>query len=265
MRRTRFKINVKQTISVYKALAPSLWEEFEGGLKDALEWPIERILLEFGGYRTNIPKSGCSIMSGNGFLIRNYDYHPKTYDGSFLASQPTDDGLATIGSSQRVTGRSDGMNEQGLALGYTFINRKKPGDGFVCHMIGRLVLELCKNIEEEVQLLKELPHRGSFSYVLYDTNSTLVTIVETFPRGIEIRENIACTNHFERLTKDNRHFLVDSTKRMDLIQEKELSSLTSEKTFQLFNSTTASLFFQQYYNWAGTIHTSAFFPSDLTV
>ena len=35
-------------------------------------------------------------------------------------------------------------------------------------MIGRLVLEYCKDVDEAFRFLKELPHRSSFSYILMD-------------------------------------------------------------------------------------------------
>ncbi|SHN06926.1 C45 family autoproteolytic acyltransferase/hydolase [Gracilibacillus kekensis] len=264
VRTPRFQIIVEEAQKLFQQFGPSIWEEFEG-LKDSLQWPMERVLLEFGGYRVKVPRSGCSILVGEDYLVRNYDYHPKTYDGRFVSFQPTDHGFATIGTSQRVTGRCDGMNEKGLSLSYTFINRKRPGDGFVCHMVGRMVLELCQNTEEAVRLLRELPHRGSFSYVLFDGNKVRATIVETSPRGVEVREDSACTNHFEKLKKENRHFLDDSNKRLATMKNSQRNDLTVEKAFQLLNDKDKGLFSNQYYNWAGTIHTVGYFPESLEV
>ena len=71
-------------------------------------------------------ESGCTVFQGKDFMVRNYDYHPATYDGRYLLFQPNDGGLAQIGPTSRVTGRMDGMNEAGLTMGYNFMHRKHP-------------------------------------------------------------------------------------------------------------------------------------------
>ncbi|MCE3367396.1 carcinine hydrolase/isopenicillin-N N-acyltransferase family protein, partial [Staphylococcus aureus] len=51
--------------------------------------------LNFGHYRfTDLKESGCTVFQGKDFMVRNYDYHPATYDGRYLLYQPTDSGLA---------------------------------------------------------------------------------------------------------------------------------------------------------------------------
>ena len=262
VRKPRFAIDVVETESIFQTYAPAIWEELIG-LQDALKWPMERVLLEFGGYRVNIDPSGCSIYTGADFLIRNYDYHPKTYDGRFTVFQPDDSGYAVIGPRQKITGRMDGMNEKGLAMGYNFMNRKRPGDGFVCNMIGRLILELCANAEEGVALLKEVPHRHSFSYVLFDSKTELPYIVETSPRQVAVRQGSICTNHFEILQKENRRVLDDSMQRLAVMEEHP--GLSGEEAFRLLNDTDRGVFSKLYGSWAGTIHTSAYFPKERKV
>ncbi|GAB2567881.1 C45 family autoproteolytic acyltransferase/hydolase [Gracilibacillus alcaliphilus] len=262
VRRPLFDIKAEETKAIFQEVAPAIWEEIIG-LQDALEWPIDRVLLEFGGYRSTLTPSGCSILSGKDFLVRNYDYHPKTYDGCYTVYQPTDKGNAVIGVTQKVTGRSDGMNDKGLAMGYTFAHRKRPGDGFVCNMIGRLILETCTDIAEAVSLLKNIPHRGSFNYVLFDKRHEESTIVETSPRKVAVRNGSACTNHFQLLTEENRYYLEDSKRRLESIAERQVSPLSGEEAFQLLNGTEHGVFSKLYGQWAGTIHTSAYFPTKL--
>ncbi|UFU00701.1 C45 family autoproteolytic acyltransferase/hydrolase [Radiobacillus kanasensis] len=258
VRKARFVIDEKEAKAMFDRFAPAIWDEL-CGLGDALEWPMQKVLKEFGGYRLDYVKSGCSIVTGNDYFIRNYDYHPKTYEGRFVFYQPTDNGYAVVGNSQRITGRSDGMNENGLVMGYNFMHRKKPGDGFICGMIGRMVLENCSNVKEAVQLLQEVPHRHSFSYIVYDTSGQTY-VVEASPRGIEVREAQTCTNHFEIMEKENRNYLNDSKRRLDIIENANLSE--GEQAFHLLNGIGKGIFSTDYKSWAGTIHTSAYFPSN---
>src|SRR5699024_9369365 len=153
IRKPRFSISVSEAKQAITDIAPALWEELLG-FQEALAWDMEKVLFEFGGYRVPIQKSGCSIFTTADFMVRNYDYHPKTYEGRYVLFAPSDRGYAMIGPSQKITGRMDGMNEKGLAIGYNFMHRKDPGPGFICSMIGRLLLETCANVFEALTLLK---------------------------------------------------------------------------------------------------------------
>ncbi|MDL4843065.1 C45 family autoproteolytic acyltransferase/hydolase [Aquibacillus rhizosphaerae] len=258
VRRPRFTIKEQEAKQAITRFAPGIWDELIG-IRDALKWPMEQVLQEFGGYRLDYVKSGCSIVTGKDYFVRNYDYHPKTYEGRCVFYQPTDQGYASMGPSQRITGRPDGMNEKGLVLGYNFMHRKKPGDGFICAMIGRLVLESCANVYEAVDMLKEIPHRHSFSYTVYDQTSETI-IVEASPRGVEVRRASVCTNHFEIMKHENRNYLVDSKRRMEIIEKKQDSLTDGYQAYRLMNDIDKGIFSTDYRNWAGTIHTSAYFP-----
>lgn len=260
VRKPRFIIDEKEAKDAIKKFAPGTWDELLG-LQEALEWPMQKVLQEFGGYRVDYNRSGCSILTGSSYLIRNYDYHPKTYEGRYTLFQPTDQGYAIIGPSQRVTGRMDGMNEKGLVAGYNFMNRKKPGDGFICCMIGRLLLESCADADEAVSMLKEIPHRHSFTYVVYDRSGKSFA-VETSPRRVEIRQTNACTNHFEIMKDENRHHLADSLRRLAVIKEAGVEMTEAMEAFRLLNDTDKGVFSDLYSSWAGTIHTSGYLPQE---
>ncbi|MBM7692764.1 putative choloylglycine hydrolase [Peribacillus deserti] len=261
VRKPRFTVSAQEVKKAIMPFAPGVWDELLG-LQAALEWPMESVLQEFGGYRLDYVKSGCSILTGDHYLIRNYDYHPKTYEGRYVFYQPEDQGYAIAGPSQRVTGRMDGMNEKGLAIGYNFMHRKNPGDGFICCMIGRLILEACANVEEAVAMLKEIPHRHSFSYIVHD-KSNETYIIETSPRGVEVRQSRSCTNHFEILKHENRNHLVDSKRRLEIMQEQQERLSSAQKAFRLLNDPAQGVFSNLYSSWAGTIHTSAYFPREM--
>ncbi len=260
-KRPRFEIDVAEAEQAVSRFAPGIWDELMG-LRDSLELPMEEVLRNFGGYRIDALPSGCSIVTGEDFMVRNYDFHPQTYEGRFSLFQPTDQGYAFIGPTSRVTGRMDGMNEKGLAMGYNFTHRKKPGDGFVCYMIGRIILETCATIEEAVSLVKEIPHRGSFSYVVTDITGN-TSIIEASPRSVDVRSEKSCTNHFEIQSHENRNYLKDSHERLETIRTKPEHTTHVDKAFRLFNGTENGVFSELYKSWAGTIHTSAYLPRKL--
>ncbi|WP_052158985.1 C45 family autoproteolytic acyltransferase/hydolase [Halobacillus sp. BBL2006] len=180
----RYTIVKKDVRRLFLEYASGVWEELHG-LVEGLQWPFDDVIHEYSGFQQDWVKSGCSVMTGNGFFARNYDYHPKTYEGRLLIFQPND-GVATIGPGQRIIGRTDGMNEHGHCVGYNFVNRVKPEDGLICCTLTRIVLEAAKNVEEAVELLKSLPHRHSFNYVLFDATGK-TRIVEASSRGVRIK------------------------------------------------------------------------------
>ena len=47
VRKPRFTIDTEETKQAITRFAPGIWEELLG-LKEALEWPMERVLQEFG-------------------------------------------------------------------------------------------------------------------------------------------------------------------------------------------------------------------------
>ncbi|MET3698483.1 predicted choloylglycine hydrolase [Bacillus oleivorans] len=260
-RERHFTVNVSEVKQAILQVAPKIWDELHG-LADALQWSTEDTVREFGGYYLEYGRSGCSIFTGADYMIRNYDNHPLSYEGRYVLYQPTDQGYALVGPSMQITGRTDGINEKGLAMGYNFVNRRNTDDGFVCNMIGRLILETCANVEEAVALLKEIPHRHTFSYVLLDKNEETY-VVEASPRAVEIRKSNFCTNHFEKLTEENRYRLDDSIRRQQAIQDQQHHATDPYHAFRMLNDAAKHVFSKKYAASAGTLHTTAYFPKDL--
>ncbi|MRH41433.1 acyl-CoA--6-aminopenicillanic acid acyltransferase [Aquibacillus halophilus] len=258
-RKRHFNINEQEAIDMLSSFIPGMRDELEG-LADALQMNMHDVLRDFGGYYIDYARSGCSILTGTQFLIRNYDSHPSGYEGRYMIYQPTDIGYATIGPSMQITGRIDGMNEKGLAMGYNFVNRVGSGDGFICNMIGRIILETCSNVEEAISLLKEIPHRTTFTYVLLDSKGETF-VVEASPRSVVARKSNISTNHFEMLTEENRYRMDDSIRRQQVMagQPNETDVYSA---FQMLNNKGNEVFSDKYGAWSGTLHTAAYIPKE---
>src|SRR5690625_7522465 len=83
---------------------------------------------------------------------------------------------------------------------------------FKYNIIGRLILKTFAKNEEAITLLKEIPHRTSFSYVLTDKSGETY-VVEATPRKVIARKSNVSTNHFEVLTEENRYRTAESMER----------------------------------------------------
>lgn len=259
-RKQRYIVQETEVKNALQSLAPGIWEELLG-LKNGLKWPMEDILNAFGGYLIDAANSGCSVYITPDYMVRNYDFHPFTYEGKFVLFEPTNQSYATIGPTQHIVGRMDGMNEKGLAIAYNFVNRKNPGIGFIPNMITRIVLESCANVDQAVTLLKEIPHFHSFNYIMIDADGKHI-VVEATPRNIKVRDSIVCTNHFEMLKHENRYHLDDSFRRQEQILTQKENINHPYQAFRMFNDRDRGIFADRYQNSSGTIHTSMYFAKD---
>lgn len=256
-----FMIDPERYLEIIKNIAPAILDEIQG-LADALDMDMDKAFRSFGGYYLEFKRSGCSIFTDTDYMVRNYDSHPRGYEGRYLFYAPSDEGYAFIAPSMQITGRIDGMNEKGLVTGYNFTHSKMAGDGFMCSMIARLILETCANTAEAISLLKTIPHRHSFSYVLLDTSGESC-VVEASPRRVAVRQSNVCTNHFHLLNEENRYRQEETRQREKTIQIRQKSSTNPYQAFKVMNSPDQGVFSEKYDAAAGTIHTSVYFPNEL--
>lgn len=258
-----FRTNEMEVKRLILQFSPGIWDELNG-LADCLKMNMSDAITEFGGYYLEYGNSGCSIFTGSDYMIRNYDNDPLSYEGRYVLYQPTDRGYATLGPSMQITGRTDGLNEKGLSMGYNFINRLRGNDGFVCNMIGRMILENCANVEEAISLLEEIPHRHSFSYAVLDPSGKSL-VVEASPRSREVlvHEANICTNHFKKLTHENRYQMADSLQRYEAIERQEGNIIDPYQAFRMMNDIDKGVFSKKYEASSGTLHTAAYFPKKI--
>lgn len=189
------------------------------------------------------------------------------YDARFVFTNPID-GYASVGFSQQIIGRLDGMNEKGLVVGLHFVNNEYKKEGFIPTTIVRILLEKCENIDEAVTLIKELPHGYCYNYSMTDQSGRGV-VVEASPEKQVIIDKmpVICTNHFcsNFLKESNKENIEDSIKRNEYVRNLSKERLSIASAYHHFNNADSPIFYKNYKEYFGTLHTVVFLPQDLSV
>jgi len=235
--------------------SPNLWDEITG-LADGLGIALERAAFCFGNNGLRPPTGGCPAVMSAGIYGRNYDFKPRRYGARFIAVQPTGS-YASMGSSELLTGRLDGMNEHGLVIGLHLVRTRPRLPGLSCVLIVRIILDRCATTAEAVALLRKIPHAMSYNYSVLDADGT-AAVVEAVPGCVAVRTGpwLACTNHFQSplLRPLNRH-AAHSQRRLPALEKWATEGLAAEAMFATFNRSTSPAFHHGYRHGSGTMHT----------
>lgn len=137
--------------------------------------------------------------SGHTLVGRNYDF-------TYAESRPTattyttfpNGAHASLGNSDVMIGREDGINDAGLFVGMSASFLPGARAGLAFWLIVRLLLDRCTTVREALELIQTLTHAQSRNYLLADPSGEAV-VVEATLEGCHLRypENgvIAMTNH----------------------------------------------------------------------
>ncbi len=258
---TKPEIDIPNMKSIYSMYSPHLLEELEG-LAKGLGIRSERAAAMFSGY--DVPKTeamGCSSLLTNDYYVRNYDFTPALYDGIFSLVQPANV-FASAGYNLQILGRHDGVNEHGLVAGLHFVSNDGYSKGISPWAAIRMVLDTCSSLEEAVGLLKELPHSASYNFSLGDQKGKMAE-VEVSRDKVMVRYGesfLSCVNHFQtdQLKSKNRSSIQGSLQRNNDILELNGEGLSQHEMFNYFKNIHSPLFFTDYTNLFGTLHTFAY-------
>jgi len=107
---------------------------------------------------------------------------------------------ASIGNSEILIGREDGINDRGLAIGLAAVHSEGIQPGFIFPMVVRFLLDRCADVEEATKLATKIPHLKSMTYLLADKSGKMaaleVTTNETHVRQPS-SDYIIITNQFQ--------------------------------------------------------------------
>lgn len=259
--RRPFAFSLKNAEAALKTWAPNIWEELHG-LADGLAIPLERAVAEYSNGRLRYEKRGCSAVMTAGLYGRNYDYDTRHYDGILVATQAK--GVhASIGFSDRFTGRVDGMNEHGLCVGLHMVSEKTWKPGLVCILLVRMVLDQCATTREAVDLLRRVPHGTGFNYSLLDVGGA-AAVVEASPAALDVREGerLACTNHFQSPALQSYNRLNPGSHRhLPPLEAMAREQPTAATLFHALNHSLSPVFDHRYTSGSGTMHTIVCTPA----
>lgn len=125
-----------------------------------------------------------------------------------------------------------------------------------------MVLDVCSSVDDAIQMLKEIPHAACYNFSLGDKNGNMA-VVEASPEKVIVRlgqSSLSCVNHFqdEMLKNKNRVSIDGSVKRNSYLQEISNKNLTHQEMFDEFKDKNSPLFFTDYENLFGTLHTLSY-------
>jgi predicted choloylglycine hydrolase len=217
---------------------------------------MEQAVLRFGNNGLRPPIGACSAVITDTVYGRNYDFKPQHYGARFALVQPSGS-YASVGSSELLTGRLDGMNDRGLVIGLHLVRSSPRYPGLSCVLIVRMILDQCATTADAVEKLRQLPHAMQYNYSILDAGG-VAAVVEAVPGSVAVRTGawLACTNHFQSpLLRPLNRRPAHSQGRLPPLEAWAARGLSAEAMFTALNSSTSPAFHHGYLRGAGTLHT----------
>ncbi len=270
------KGNEEKVLKLFDRFCPGINEEITG-FSDILKVPAEQILY----YALSYMEPGCSQMvllptkadNGHTLIARNYDFSEKM-DDMMLCTTKISGRYAHIASSSVLFGRSDGMNECGLAVTMTSAGlpvsnmegapRRPAVEGLVYWAVIRSVLENCANVEDAINYVKEMPIAFNLNLLVAD-KSNRAALMETYDGRFAVKcideftpeQLLYSTNHvcLPELSHFEEHKLKHSLVRYERIGEMLSKDKISQEDIKNFLSTKypQGLMFNYYDEMLGTL------------
>ncbi|MHA2362556.1 MAG: C45 family autoproteolytic acyltransferase/hydrolase [Candidatus Hodarchaeales archaeon] len=170
-------------ITPLKKYAPDLLEEFKG-ISDASEIEFETIVAkEISPWRM---QPQCLIMAigskhtkyGKPILARNQEWVEEDSEYLTLCKCKPDGKIESFGFTFQgnETSRYGGVNKAGLTIASASASFDNPGIGIMLNIATRWILDNCKNIEEAVKYLEEIPKVWGNTFIVIDRNDKIAKI-----------------------------------------------------------------------------------------
>lgn len=187
------------SVKYYEKYFPEILEEIKG-IADGQQIEYNLLLSFLLSMYCIIPSSNCSclvVKNGENIILgRNSDFLTKLeklYMNCIYKF--SSENYSFIGNTTSFVEIEDGINEYGLAVGFTSIYPTVIDYGFNSGMIIRMLLEKCKNVDESITLLKKILIASSQTFVLADTLGE-IALVECNCKAMKIFKNFKADEYF---------------------------------------------------------------------
>ena len=265
--------------NILNQYCPGINEEIEG-FCEVLKIPARNLMY----YYQTLLKAGCSHCvvlpkktdSKHTYVLRNYDLSPKIDDMRFCSTH-VEGAYVHSGFSTFYFGRTEGVNEHGLSVTFSACGqpvgnieglRKPVLSGLQCFAVIRVLLEKCKNVQEAISIVDEMPIASNINLIVADPlDAARIEIFDGFKSITTIDEEnqdfIVSTNHAISLSvqKLNNRRLEQSTNRYYTLYEhlnrNEQVSMDSLKEL-VEREYPTGLTVHNYEEWFGTLHSVLF-------
>lgn len=188
----------KQSENYYKEFFPEILEEIKG-VANGQKIDYDLLLSFLLSMYCVVPNCNCSCLviknDKNIILGRNSDFIVTLEKLSMNCIYKLSNGYSFMGNTTSFVEIEDGINEYGLAIGFTSIYPTVINYGFNSGMIIRLILEKCKTVVEALNLLKKIPISSSQTFVLADITGE-IALVECNCKKVKISRNFKKNDYF---------------------------------------------------------------------
>lgn len=178
----------KECLSLYQEYYPEILDEIKG-IADGQRIPYEDLytfLLSMYCFEFNNKCTCIAFKDENNIILgRNSDFLIELEKLYMNCLYNLDNVYAFNGNTTAFVEMEDGINEYGLAVGFTFIYPKVKKPGINSGMLVRYLLEECRTTAEAIQSIKTLPIASGQTLTLADINGD-IAVIECNPEKVEV-------------------------------------------------------------------------------
>ncbi|WP_312352754.1 C45 family peptidase [Aminipila sp.] len=199
---------VGNAVEIYQREYPEILEEIKG-IADGQEMEFELLAAFILGMYSFTIDNHCTCIalrtSENHMIFgRNSDFLVELESKYGSYCYDLDNSYRFIGNSTAFVEMEDGINEHGLAVGFTFIYSREKKLGLNAGIIVRYLLEKCRTVEECIKALEAMTIGSAQTLTIADPSGDMAVVECNAHELVTIRPKerpcVYTTNHFNSVS-----------------------------------------------------------------